>query len=216
MRRTGEESAESSRIMLGLLDAVEQDHAQSQRLLASELNIALGLVNAYLKRCIKKGLVKVRGAPARRYAYYLTPKGFAEKSRLTVAYLSNSFSFFRQAKTDCSNLFRSAKAAGIKKVVLAGQSDLAEIAALCAIEQGVKIVGVVQEAAAQDRFVGLPVFANFDDVPESFDAVLITDLTGAQETCDAALKRFDAARVLVPDLLRIRIRRPSEAGHDER
>ena len=40
MRRVGEESPESSRIMLGLLDAVEQDRAQSQRLLASELGIA--------------------------------------------------------------------------------------------------------------------------------------------------------------------------------
>ena len=93
MRRPSEESPESSRIMLGLLDAVEQDRAQSQRLLASELGIALGLVNAYLKRCVKKGLVKVRSAPARRYAYYLTPQGFAEKSRLTVEYLSYSFAF---------------------------------------------------------------------------------------------------------------------------
>src|SRR3989304_5000471 len=121
MRRAGEESAESSRIMLGLLDAVEQDRAQSQRLVASELNIALGLVNAYLKRCIKKGLVKVRGAPARRYAYYLPPQGFAEKSRLTVEYLSYSFGFFRQAKTDCSNLLRAAKAGGAKKEERAGE-----------------------------------------------------------------------------------------------
>src|SRR5262245_22947851 len=140
MRRMGEESPENSRIMLGLLDAVEQDRAQSQRLLASELGIALGLVNAYLKRCVKKGLVKVRSAPARRYAYYLTPQGFAEKSRLTVDYLSYSFGFFRQAKTDCSELFRAASARGVEKVLLAGQSDLAEIASLCAMEHGVKIV----------------------------------------------------------------------------
>src|SRR5262245_41785569 len=90
MTRTREESPEGPRIMLELLDAVEQNRAQSQRLLASELGIALGLVNAYLKRCIKKGLVKVRSAPARRYAYCLTPQGFAEKSRLTVEYLSYS------------------------------------------------------------------------------------------------------------------------------
>src|SRR5499433_4529760 len=109
MRRMGEENPESSRIMLGLLDAVEQNRPQSQRLLASELGIALGLVNAYLKRCIKKGLVKVRSAPARRYAYYLTPQGFAEKSRLTVEYLSYSFGFFRQAKADCVRAFALAK-----------------------------------------------------------------------------------------------------------
>ena len=206
MRRAGQASAESSRIMLGLLDAVEQERVQSQRLLASELGIALGLVNAYLKRCIKKGLVKVRGAPARRYAYYLTPQGFAEKSRLTVEYLAHSFGFFRQAKTDCSGLFRSAKADGVKKVLLAGQSDLAEIAALCALEHGTEIIGVVQDGAPKRQFIGLPVFADFESVSEPFDAILITDLTTARATCDAAVARFGAERVLVPELLRLRMR----------
>jgi len=205
LRRAGQESAENSRIMLGLLDAVEQERALSQRLLASELGIALGLVNAYLKRCIKKGLVKVREAPARRYAYYLTPQGFAEKSRLTVEYLSNSFSFFRQAKTECSRLLGAAKARGVRKVLLAGQSDLAEIAALCALEHAIDIVGVVQRGAIDRQFIGLPVHADFDSVEQAFDAVLISDLSAARATCDAAVARFGAERVLVPELLRLRM-----------
>src|SRR5437868_9764612 len=97
--------AEKTRIMLGLLESVERGGEQSQRRLASELGVALGLVNAYLKRCVSKGLVKVRSAPTRRYAYYLTPRGFAEKSRLTVEYLSYSLSLFRQAKNDCIVVF---------------------------------------------------------------------------------------------------------------
>jgi DNA-binding MarR family transcriptional regulator len=212
MRRAGEESAESSRIMLGLLDAVEQDRAQSQRRLASELGIALGLVNAYLKRCVKKGLVKVRGAPARRYAYYLTPQGFAEKSRLTVEYLSYSFGFFRQARTDCSGLFRSAKAGGVNRVIFAGQSDLAEIAALCAMEHGIEIVGVVQDGATQREFIGLPVFDNFDAVLGAFDAVLVTNVTNVREAWEAAVARFGTERVFVPELLRIGMRSRSEAA----
>ena len=212
MRRAGKQNAGNSRIMLGLLDAVEQDHAQSQRLLASDLGIALGLVNAYLKRCIKKGLVKVRGAPARRYAYYLTPQGFAEKSRLTVEYLTYSFGFFRHAKTDCSGLFRSAKASGVNKVVLAGRSDLAEIAALCAMEHGIEIVGVVHSGAEQSQFIGLPVFENFDSVPSCFDAVMVTDMTNVREAWEAAVARFGVERVFVPELLRIGMRRRSEVA----
>lgn len=210
MRRVGEESPESSRIMLGLLDAVEQDRAQSQRLLASELGIALGLVNAYLKRCIKKGLIKVRSAPARRYAYYLTPQGFAEKSRLTVDYLSYSFGFFRQAKTDCSDLLKAASARGVEKVLLVGQTDLAEIASLCAMEHGIKIVGVVQKGSDKPDFIGLPVFDDFDAVTNPFDAVLITDLLKPRETCEVAVQHFGAERVLVPDLLHIRMRQKDE------
>src|SRR5689334_25120424 len=111
--------SENARIVIGLLESVERDGAQSQRKLASDLGIALGLVNAYLKRCVKKGLLKVSEAPARRYVYYLTPQGFAEKSKLTVDYLSYSFSFFRQARSDCAEVLSAAKARGAKRVVLA-------------------------------------------------------------------------------------------------
>src|SRR6266478_497618 len=99
---------DNQRIMLGVLQSVERDGGQSQRRLAAELGIALGLVNAYLKRCIKKGLVKVSEAPARRYAYYLTPQGFAEKSRLAVDYFSHSFSLFRRARGEYGDLFNLA------------------------------------------------------------------------------------------------------------
>ncbi len=197
--------------MLGLLDAVEQDRAISQRYLASELGIALGLVNAYLKRCIKKGLVKVGQAPARRYAYYLTPQGFAEKSRLTVEYLSYSFSFFRQAKTDCSTLLQVAKTRGVSRILLAGLSDLAEIAALCAIEQRIGIVGLVQDAVTEEQFIGMPIFADFDAVSVAFDCVLVTDVVDARRICDTAVAQFGADRVIIPQLLRVRIRELGEA-----
>src|SRR5271156_6989006 len=134
---------ENERIVLDLLTSVEHDGERSQRRIASELGIALGLVNAYLKRCVKKGLVKVHDAPARRYAYYLTPHGFAEKSRLTVQYLSDSFSFFRKAKSDCTRVFEEAAARGRHRLVLAGKSDLAEIAILCAVEARATVVAIV-------------------------------------------------------------------------
>src|SRR5437868_3606213 len=149
---------ENERIVLDLLSSVENDGERSQRRIAAELGIALGLVNAYLKRCIKKGLVKVHDAPARRYAYYLTPQGFAEKSRLTVQYLSASFSFFRLAKADCARLLEAAKASGFNHLVLAGKSDLAEVAVLCAVEAAVKIVAVVEPRSDDARFVGIEVF----------------------------------------------------------
>jgi DNA-binding MarR family transcriptional regulator len=209
MRRDLNNDAEASRIMLGLLDAVEHDRAHSQRHLASELGIALGLVNAYLKRCIKKGLVKVRQAPARRYAYYLTPQGFAEKSRLTVEYLSLSFGFFRQAKADCSALLRRAKVRGVRNVLLVGQSDLAEIATLCAMEQGIRIVGLVDEES-EGRFIGVPLFKTLDDVHVAFDSVLITDVKNALSSSEAAVARLGIEHVLVPELLRVRI------GHESR
>src|SRR5271169_6559249 len=130
--RRGQE-VENERIVLELLESVERDGAQSQRKLAAELGIALGLVNAYLKRCVTKGLVKISGVPTRRYAYYLTPKGFTEKSRLTVQYLTISFGFFRRARADCADAFAAARLRGWQRIALLGVSDLAEIATICAL-----------------------------------------------------------------------------------
>lgn len=197
-----EQGAESLRITLGLLDAVADNRAHSQRHLASELGIALGLVNAYLKRCVKKGLVKVRQAPPRRYAYYLTPRGFAEKSRLTVEYFYNSLSFFRQAKTECSDLLRNAKARGVRSLVFIGQSELAEIAALCAMELGLHIVALV-DVDVERRFMGVPVVRSLDDIPLPFEAVMITDVKNARSISKKVIACVGADRVLVPGLLRV-------------
>jgi DNA-binding MarR family transcriptional regulator len=192
---------ENARIVLGLLESVERDGQQTQRRLASDLGIALGLVNAYLKRCIKKGLVKVSQAPARRYAYYLTPQGFAEKSRLTVDYMSYSFSLFRRARSDYAKVLGVARERGFTRIVLAGVSDLAEIAAICAIDDGTQIVGIVDRTSSQNRFVGLPVFASYDLVAGEIDAVVITDLRTAGSTYAETVERFGTERVLAPPLL---------------
>jgi DNA-binding MarR family transcriptional regulator len=200
-----EDDTENSKIVLGLLESVERDGGMSQRRLAAELGIALGLVNAYLKRCIKKGLVKVTEAPARRYAYYLTPQGFAEKSRLTVDYLSHSFSFFRSARADCGAVLEAASARSWSRIVLLGISDLAEIFAICALESGVKIIAVVDAEATVPRFIGLPVLTSFAALDEPCDAAVLTDLKSPVKTLAAAMDHFGAERVLVPDLLSRRL-----------
>jgi hypothetical protein len=198
------EESENARIVLGLLETVERDGAQSQRKIASDLGVALGLVNAYLKRCVKKGLLKIGQAPPRRYAYYLTPHGFAEKSRLTVEYLSSSFSFFRRARADCSAVLKAAHVRGWNRIALIGMSDLAEIATICALEQGITIAAVVDAKARRDRFVGAPVVPSLAAVPGGFDALVITELESTRDAAKAALTALEPERVFVPALLGLR------------
>jgi hypothetical protein len=208
----GSES-DQDRIVLELLNSVEQDGARSQRLFAAELGIALGLVNAYLNRCIKKGLVKVGEAPARRYAYYLTPQGFSEKSRLTLEYLSSSFGFFRRAKADCGAVFASARHRKLGRLILIGVSDFAEIAAICALESEVKLAAVVDPASKLERFVGLLVLGSLDDVDADVDGAIVTALTSNVEldsVINAAISRFGDANVLTPKLVGRRQNAPKE------
>jgi DNA-binding MarR family transcriptional regulator len=192
------------RIVLGLLESLGTDGARSQRRIAADLGVALGLVNAYLKRSIKKGLVKVSQAPARRYAYYLTPQGFSEKSRLTIEYLSSSFSLFRKAKEEYGRIFDRAHALGYDRIVLAGKSDLCEIAILCAVDSPILIVAIVDPDDTASRFVGVKVVRSYAEIAEPFDAVVVTHLTRAKSAFDQAIDAFGAERVLAPDLLGVR------------
>ncbi len=199
------EGVDDTRIVLGLLEYVGRGGEQSQRRLASELGVALGLANAYLKRCVKKGLVKVRQVPARRYAYYLTPRGFAEKSRLTFEFMSHSLALFRRAKADCMAAFERARGLGqgrvAPRIALLGASDLAEIAAICALDGGVVIAAVVDASLPAERFAGLAVMRDLDALKPPPDAVLITDMKTAAATVRAAVAKFGSERVLVPAML---------------
>ncbi len=200
-RQPAENGRESNQIVLGLLESVERDSSQSHRRLAAELGIALGLINTYVRRCVNMGLLKVHKTPAHRYAYFLTPKGFAEKSRLTANYLSRSFNLFRVALEQCSGLFRTASENGLKCMVLVGASDVAAIAALCAAENGVKLLAVVDRSGALKTWGGLPAYASLELVPTAFDAVMVTAFDGPQRLYEELTDRLGPERVFVPELL---------------
>ena len=193
---------EQREITLGLLNAVHENSKVTQRNVAQDLGVALGLVNAYLKRSVKKGYIKVRQAPANRYAYYLTPAGFAEKSRLTAAYLSHSFTFFRNARREGSEILRFCEKRNWLKVALAGSSDLAEIILLCAGESDVSLVGIVDTNMPDEPFMGLPV-TNLLKNLGSVDAVIITDLSDPQAAFNVLSEYFPSERILAPEILGI-------------
>lgn len=195
------EPGNATAITLGVLSAVERDSSVTQRRLATDLGIALGLANAYLKRCVKKGLIKVSEAPANRYAYYLTPQGFAEKSALTAEYLTESFKFFRSARLQCADSLEQAVAQGWSRIAFYGASELAEVASLNE-RSGLEFVAVIDPEYAGARFIGLPVVKIPQDAPP-FDALLLTATKDTQARFDMLCKQFPAERVLTPALLRV-------------
>lgn len=149
--------ADDSVIVLGILDSVERDSSVTQRRLAGDLGIALGLTNAYLKRAARRGLIKVRQVPARRYAYYLTPKGFAEKTRLAAEYFASSLEFYRTARRACAALLADAAAAGRRRIVLVGRGDLAEVMVISAADAEVSILGIIDPDCPGTRCAGFSV-----------------------------------------------------------
>jgi DNA-binding MarR family transcriptional regulator len=187
-------------LTLELLEAIEAKSDVTQRHLADRLGVALGLANSYLKRCVRKGLVKIKQAPANRYLYYLTPKGFAEKSRLTTRYLSESFSFYRRAGESCARAFRFCERAGWTRVGLYGASDLAEIAAIRAAESTVAVQVVCDPTAEKSKFLSIPMVADAARGGD-LDAWILTDFSDPAGAYRELTKHWPRERIVVPDIL---------------
>lgn len=130
---------------LRLLQEIEQDPDTTQADLAAQLGMAVGTVNWYLKRLIKKGYVKVKRLQRRRLCYLITPQGMEEKARLTASYIQATMRLYRETRGEARQLLREVRRAGYGRARIEGDGDLAEVCRLTCLEQGIKVAS--REAA---------------------------------------------------------------------
>ncbi len=166
-----------------LLDEISKNNDLTQRDMSKKVGVALGLVNSYLKNLVSKGYITVAAIPRKRYAYYLTPNGFAEKTRLTYQHLQNFTSLYRVARRDFNALFSSMRNSEIKRAAFCGLDEVTEIAYLSLKETDMELAGVVDDAGAGKRFFGMTVLPMDGIKNLNYDAVIITSFQGG-----AALK----------------------------
>ena len=161
---------------LKILEKVDNDVVPSQRDLARDLNISLGLVNSFIKRLVKKGYFKARHVPKNRMRYFLTPKGVSEKTRLTYEYIQHSYKFYKEARQKMRDLYTELESQGVSYIVFYGAGDLAEIAYLSLQETNIRLVAVVDDEKNGKRFMRYTVVHPDRLGSLTFDRILITSL----------------------------------------
>lgn len=129
---------------LVLLDQIERDPDVTQASLATQLGVAVGTVNWYIKRLIEKGYVKVKRAQRRKLRYIITPEGLAVRARLTVNYIENSMRLYRKTRLRVRELLVEVREAGYEKVQINGDGDIADICRLTCLEQGIKATEYIE------------------------------------------------------------------------
>ncbi|MBI1793574.1 MAG: winged helix-turn-helix transcriptional regulator [Chloroflexi bacterium] len=134
------ESSNESNRELTLLEHVENNPDVNQSTLATQLGVAVGTVNWHLKRLIAKGYVKVQRAERKKLRYIITPEGIALRARLTVDYIERSFDLYRKTRLRVKEHLDAIGAAGINRVRVTGEGDVADICKLSCLEQGFVIV----------------------------------------------------------------------------
>lgn len=154
---------------LRMLDLIEQSPRISQRKITAQTGLAAGLVHSMMKRVIAKGWVKATQVSARRWLYYLSPEGFYEKSRLTLEYLSSTVNNYRKTQELVEENLAGLVEAGMTRLAVAGDNDLADIVALnVKATDGLTLVAPLGEREGRRPFTALKTI--------DCDAVLVCDV----------------------------------------
>ena len=133
------ETTETTR-ELTLLEEIESDPNVNQSTLATQLGVAVGTVNWHLKRLIEKGYVKVSRAERKKLRYIITPEGIALRARLAVDYVERSFDLYRKTRKRVKDHITVIRREGHDRVRILGGGDVADIARLTCLEQGLQVV----------------------------------------------------------------------------
>jgi len=182
---------------LEILTAIEEGLPLTQRALAERLGVALGLANLYLKRLARKGCIKIvefpkKPAAGKRLRYLLTPKGIAEKSRLTYEHMAYSILVYRRSRQTLRESLSQLATNGVKRIVLYGTGEPAELAYLTLKEFGLEPVGVFAREP-NGHFLGFPVRPVAEIVGEDFDGLILAAFDRPEQHV-AELERLNVPR----------------------
>ena len=159
---------------LRLLEAVHEDSRVTQRGMAKKLGIALGLANIYLKRMIHKGYIKCVNVQPNRIWYLITPRGIAEKARLTYEFMDYSLHLYGEVRQHLREAMQDCAAEG-KRVAIYGSGEAAELAYLSLKESGMEPVAIFDQNGERD-FLGMPVRPLAEHTSVEYDLMIVATL----------------------------------------
>jgi DNA-binding MarR family transcriptional regulator len=125
---------------LGLLEEIARDPETSQVTMATRMGIAVGTVNWHLKRLVAKGYVKVKRLERRKLRYIITPEGIALRARLTMKYIENSMTLYREVREDSKSILEEVQRQGLSSVYIDGEGDIADVCRLSCLEGGFEVL----------------------------------------------------------------------------
>ena len=160
---------------LRLLEALHGDQQITQRRLSTKLGIALGLTNLYLKRLVRKGYVKCVTVPRNRMRYLVTPRGIAEKTRLTYEFMEYSLRLYRETRQHLRTALKEVVKDGCTNIAIYGTGEPAELAYISLKELGLEPVAVF-DSKAGGAFLGMPVRPLSEHTSVDYDLMIVASL----------------------------------------
>jgi len=160
---------------LEVLQAVSENQRITQRSLATRMGIALGLTNIYLKRLVRKGYIKCVNIQSNRILYLITPRGIAEKTRLTYEFMDYSLRLYGRVRQHLRAVLEPCTQNGMRNIAIYGVGEAAELAYLALKELGLEPVAIF-DATERPSFLGMPVHRISDQHLVTYDVLIVATL----------------------------------------
>jgi len=187
---------------LSLLQELEKNPIVSQRELSNKFGIALGVTNACLKRMVRRGWIRITSLNHHKIGYFLTPKGFAEKTKLTIHLISWTAKHYSALKDIVGKRLLDAQNTGLQRIAFYGISDEMEIAYITLQGLNLKLVGIVSdgdEVTIREIF-GFKLTGVEHVMSLNPEVILITSLSEVEERKMMLEKYVDFTKVKVISL----------------
>jgi DNA-binding MarR family transcriptional regulator len=145
-----------------ILELIDSNPVVTQRSLARDVGVALGLTNLLVRRMVKRGFVRVVRVKPRRLRYLVTPAGLAEKARMSQSAWRRSIERYCSVRdrTRAALLRHSADwptAGEPARLVFFGGGEIAEIVYVCVQGTGLVFTAAVDDRGPRELF-GRPVY----------------------------------------------------------
>jgi predicted transcriptional regulator len=145
---------------LDTLLEIKDDPSLSQRSLAHKLNISLGLTNSILQNLIHRGLIKAKKMTGRKILYLITPKGMVQATNFIYDRVRETQHYYQYAKDLLTTHFTNLYDKGVRRAVIYGTGQLAEITYLSLLDSPLKLHSILTDdpassfASPQKKFLG--------------------------------------------------------------
>lgn len=185
MNQGEQESLEGSNFKeLRLLEEVESSSEVSQRQLAGQLNIALGVANLIVRTLVRKGYLRASKVHWKRWVYVLTPAGIAHKVQLTLDYIERFVDHYRRVRSLLRTELASLAIDSDSRVAIYGTTEFAEMIFLALRELGVQHIDFFDSDTESKQFLGQEIFSVREISSRNYAVILVAHTTKVSSKLD--------------------------------
>lgn len=107
-----------------IADTLKEEPLASQRILAKNAGMSIGLMNAVLKRFVERGWIMFSNVNLRKLSYAITPEGISELTARSHNFAKHTFELANKYNEIIYKVVQNAKNEGKSKLALYGKSNL--------------------------------------------------------------------------------------------